>query len=93
MPSSTDRLRAKFFKHDAEGNPTSDGIIEAEYILKKYGFELVDKYWIKWPDNWADPTDPDNHAEIKDAIDWLLDEWDYGIWTETYQENKDYNNQ
>lgn len=67
MPSSSDRLRAKFMING------SDGIEEAERIIKNAGGSISSEWII------SVSTPMLSIKDLRDAVEFLLEEWDYGI--------------
>ena len=77
MPSGPDHLREKFMKHCPTcGQATTDGIAEAELIITNAGVK-IDRGWIKLPDEFG--WQVGDNQEIRDAIQYLVEEWDYAI--------------
>ena len=72
MPQASDKVRKKFL------TPGDDGIAKCEEILKKYNVPIRDNAWIIIPDQGI----PDAPEELEEAVEYLCDEWDYGLITE-----------
>lgn len=80
MPSSDERLRAKFMING------SDGILECENIIKKHGGKII-KGMIEYPSNnpltgtpdWKYIITIEDGNNLNDAINYLIWEWDYGL--------------
>ncbi len=75
MPQATAKLREKFWDMNAQGIATSDGIYQCENILKKYGIRC-EKCVIDLTEY---EIDRELNDEINDAIEFLVDEWDYEV--------------
>lgn len=75
MPTTYETLRKKFFVYDDKGNVTDDGIAKAEAILIASGY-TVDKGYI---DVVNFNHDQYTNGEIQDAIQFLIEEWDYSM--------------
>jgi hypothetical protein len=70
MPSTYETLRRKFF------TDKSDGIEKAERILRSGGF-LIKEGMITHPEQMN--VDTYTRGEMLDAIDFLVEEWDYSV--------------
>jgi len=69
MPQSYDALRDKFFMSDAD-----DGIEKAVIILTECGYSIDKRGVITKP---KQVSQKHTDGDIYDAIDFLINEWDY----------------
>lgn len=72
MPSSTERLREKFMRKNADGS-IDDGIKAAQKVIDDAGGKIVKRCYIDISEIKV------FNGDVQDAIDFLIDEWDFGI--------------
>lgn len=72
MPSSTQRLREKFMKKKQDGS-IDDGIDAAQKVIRDAGGEIKKNHYIDISNI------KEFNGDVQDAIDFLIDEWDFGI--------------
>lgn len=71
MPSSTQRLREKFMKK--QDGSIDDGIDAAQKVIRDAGGEIKKNHYIDISNI------KEFNGDVQDAIDFLIDEWDFGI--------------
>ena len=77
MPQAENRLVAKFMNYDETQGPLTDGIAEAEKIIRDFGCKIQNGMIYMLPGLLP--------PEVNDAIDFLCGEWDYGATKENLQ--------